>query len=114
MPFPQSINLMLTDESFRDPRFTEMKSDTHVPFVHVPSPPDIYGNAKTSVFWDIADYPIPIGKDPVSFCHRMKLALFDRGYKGELSIYVYFVTGELVPKSLETCVGVGVDFLPKG
>ncbi|CAN6814599.1 unnamed protein product, partial [Brassica oleracea] len=68
--------------------------------------------AKTSFFWDIADYPVPIGVNPVLFCGVMKNALVNQGYKGELSIYLYVNTGELLPKCLETCVEF--NFLPEG
>ncbi|KAL0641640.1 hypothetical protein Bca4012_103778 [Brassica carinata] len=110
-PFPQSFN-MVVDEGTSDPRYTEMISNPQFTCKPVPTPVVIFENAKTSVFWDIADYPIPIGADPVLFCNRMKDALVNKGYKGELSIYVYVDTGELLPKCLETFVEF--DFLPKG
>ncbi|CAF2123228.1 unnamed protein product [Brassica napus] len=72
----------------------------------------IFEDAKTSVFWDMAGYPIPNGVDPVLFCGVMKNALVKQGYKGELSIYLYVDTGELLPNGLETCVEF--DFLPEG
>ncbi|CAF2053563.1 unnamed protein product [Brassica oleracea var. botrytis] len=103
-PFPQSFNMVM-DEGTSDPRYTEMISNPQFTCKPVPTP-------VTSVFWDIADYPIPIGADPVLFCNRMKDALVNKGYKGELSIYVYVDTGELLPKCLETFVEF--DFLPKG
>ncbi|CAF1700546.1 unnamed protein product [Brassica oleracea var. botrytis] len=111
MSFPQPFDMVM-DEGMTDPLFTEMMSDPQFTYKPVPTPVLIYENAKTSVFWDMAGYPIPNGVDPVLFCGVMKNALVNQGYKGELSIYLYVDTGELLPNGLETCVEF--DFLPEG
>ncbi|XP_013726210.2 uncharacterized protein LOC106429985 isoform X2 [Brassica napus] len=81
-PFPQSFNMVM-DEGTSDPRYTEMISNPQFTCKPVPTPVVIFENA-----------------------------LVNKGYKGELSIYVYVDTGELLPKCLETFVEF--DFLPKG
>ncbi|CAA7033275.1 unnamed protein product [Microthlaspi erraticum] len=48
-----------------------------------------YAEAKTCVFWDIEDCPIPDGLDPEMVAKNIKSALAKRGYLGELTIWVY-------------------------
>ncbi|VVB06464.1 unnamed protein product [Arabis nemorensis] len=48
-----------------------------------------YAEAKTGVFWDIEDCPIPNGLDPVSVSQNIKSALANQGYRGEVSINAY-------------------------
>ncbi|CAA7033278.1 unnamed protein product [Microthlaspi erraticum] len=48
-----------------------------------------YAEAKTCVFWDIEDCPIPDGLDPEMVAKNIKSALAKRGYLGELTIKVY-------------------------
>ncbi|CAA7033277.1 unnamed protein product [Microthlaspi erraticum] len=48
-----------------------------------------YAEAKTCVFWDIEDCPIPDGLDPEMVAKNIKTALAKRGYLGELTIKVY-------------------------
>ncbi|CAN7057102.1 unnamed protein product [Brassica rapa subsp. trilocularis] len=45
--------------------------------------------AKTAVFWDIEDCPIPGGLDPLTFLQNIKLALVNHGCHGNVSIMAY-------------------------
>ncbi|VVB06376.1 unnamed protein product [Arabis nemorensis] len=48
-----------------------------------------YAGAKTGVFWDIEDCPIPNGLDPVSVYRNIKTALANQGYRGEVTIKAF-------------------------
>ncbi|CAA7033283.1 unnamed protein product [Microthlaspi erraticum] len=48
-----------------------------------------YSEAKTCVFWDIEDCPIPDGLDPESVAKNIKSALVKKGYLGEVTIWAY-------------------------
>ncbi|XP_020874984.1 uncharacterized protein LOC110226749 isoform X2 [Arabidopsis lyrata subsp. lyrata] len=47
---------------------------------------DSYMDAKTCVFWDVDDYPIPNGSDPVSLGQKIKSVLLAANYRGEVSM----------------------------
>ncbi|KAG7561555.1 NYN domain limkain-b1-type [Arabidopsis thaliana x Arabidopsis arenosa] len=44
-------------------------------------------NAKTQIFWDIEDFPIPDGLDPKSVCQKIKQGL---DFRGDVSISAYY------------------------
>ncbi|WZZ18015.1 uncharacterized protein LOC103841884 [Brassica rapa] len=48
-----------------------------------------YAEAKTGVFWDVKECPIPTGLDPDSIFRNIKSALAKKGYYGELTIMPY-------------------------
>ncbi|CAA7029563.1 unnamed protein product [Microthlaspi erraticum] len=48
-----------------------------------------YAEAKTCVFWDVEDCPIPDGQDPESVAINIKSALAKNGYRGEVTIRAY-------------------------
>ncbi|CAA7026738.1 unnamed protein product [Microthlaspi erraticum] len=48
-----------------------------------------YAAAKTCVFWNVEDCPIPSGLDPVSVARNIKSALAKKGFLGEVTIRAY-------------------------
>ncbi|CAH2074058.1 unnamed protein product, partial [Thlaspi arvense] len=56
-----------------------------------PSPPMVFHkDAKTRVFWDVDDYPIPEGLEPASVYQSMKEAIEKQlGCHGEVTIHAY-------------------------
>ncbi|CAA7033280.1 unnamed protein product [Microthlaspi erraticum] len=53
------------------------------------SPSNKYAEAKTCVFWDIEDCPIPDGLNPEMVAKNIKSALVKKGYLGEVTIWAY-------------------------
>ncbi|CAL9213750.1 unnamed protein product [Arabidopsis halleri] len=49
----------------------------------------IYFPAKTRVFWDVLDFPVPENRNLDSFYSKVKHALRIEGYVGDLSIHAY-------------------------
>uniref|UniRef100_A0A1J3IMB9 NYN domain-containing protein n=1 Tax=Noccaea caerulescens TaxID=107243 RepID=A0A1J3IMB9_NOCCA len=52
------------------------------------------GEADTCVFWDLNDYPIPIGVHPAWIYKRIKDAISDQGIVGDVSIHGYVDVSE--------------------
>ncbi|CAA7031514.1 unnamed protein product [Microthlaspi erraticum] len=52
------------------------------------------GEAKTCVFWDLNDYPIPSGVNPGSMCEKIKDAIWEQGIDGDVSIHAYVDVSE--------------------
>ncbi|CAE6192734.1 unnamed protein product [Arabidopsis arenosa] len=75
---------------------------------------DSYMDAKTCVFWDVEDYPIPNGSDPVLLGQKIKSVLLAANYRGEVSIkaYVDTLSDELRSQYLDA--GITVDLMPQG
>ncbi|CAL9225684.1 unnamed protein product [Arabidopsis halleri] len=75
---------------------------------------DSYMDAKTCVFWDVEDYPIPHGSDPVSLGQKIKSVLLAANYRGEVSInaYVDTLSDELRSQYLDA--GITADLMPQG
>ncbi|CAA7029561.1 unnamed protein product [Microthlaspi erraticum] len=48
-----------------------------------------FAEAKTCVFWDVEDCPIPDGQDPESVAINIRSALANNGYGGEVTIWAY-------------------------
>ncbi|ESQ47231.1 hypothetical protein EUTSA_v10027969mg [Eutrema salsugineum] len=48
-----------------------------------------YSEAKTCVFWDMEDCPIPNGLNPESVYRNIRTALASKGYRGEVTIWAY-------------------------
>ncbi|CAL9213748.1 unnamed protein product [Arabidopsis halleri] len=48
-----------------------------------------FAAAKTRVFWDVLDFPVPEDRNLDSFYSKVKHALRIEGYIGDLSIYAY-------------------------
>ncbi|ESQ43975.1 hypothetical protein EUTSA_v10006264mg [Eutrema salsugineum] len=48
-----------------------------------------YAEAKTCVFWDTEDCPIPKGLNPESVYRNIRRALANKGYHGEVTIWAY-------------------------
>lgn len=56
------------------------------------------------------DYPIPDGHDPDSIYHNIKSALANKGYRGNVEIWVY---GEK-NKIWDEFIFVGITVIPEG
>lgn len=74
-------------------------------------------DAKTCVFWNVEDYPIPSGSDPVSMGQKIKSALAVENIRGELSIKAYVdkkntLSDELRDKYIDA--GITVNPIPEG
>lgn len=74
-------------------------------------------DAKTCVFWNVEDYPIPSGSDPVSMGQKIKSALAVENIRGELSIKAYVdkkntLSDELRDKYIDA--GITVNPMPEG
>uniref|UniRef100_A0A1J3G5W0 NYN domain-containing protein n=1 Tax=Noccaea caerulescens TaxID=107243 RepID=A0A1J3G5W0_NOCCA len=52
------------------------------------------GEAKTCVFWDLNDYPIPSGVHPASLCESIKDAIWKQHIDGDVSIHAYVDASE--------------------
>ncbi|ESQ43927.1 hypothetical protein EUTSA_v10006280mg [Eutrema salsugineum] len=77
-------------------------------------PLKVYKDGNTCVFWDVSNYPIPDGQDPVLLSRDIKEALVKEGFNGEVTIkaYVDKLSDEL--QSQYSDANVKVTIFPEG
>ncbi|CAH2065784.1 unnamed protein product [Thlaspi arvense] len=66
--------------------------------------------AKTCVFWDMEDCPIPEGLNPHSVYRNIRAALANKGYRGEVTITAYGDKNQ-IPGYFESA---GISLIPAG
>lgn len=69
--------------------------------------------AKTGVFWDVKECPIPTGLDPDSIFRNIKSALAKNGYYGELTIMPYCDKNQF-PDGPDDFESAGMKLVPEG
>ncbi|CAF2017811.1 unnamed protein product [Brassica napus] len=75
-----------------------------------------YATAKTSVWWDIENCPVPKGWDAHSIAQKLNSALVNLNYRGPLTITAYGNT-ELIPKHIQQALssaGISLNHVPSG
>ena len=75
-----------------------------------------YATAKTSVWWDIENCPVPKGWDAHSIAQKLNSALVNLNYRGPLTISAYGNT-ELIPKPVQQALssaGISLNHVPSG
>ncbi|KAG2263605.1 uncharacterized protein LOC106411072 isoform X1 [Brassica napus] len=75
-----------------------------------------YATAKTSVWWDIENCPVPKGWDAHSIAQKLNSALVNLNYRGPLTITAYGNT-ELIPKPVQQALssaGISLNHVPSG
>ncbi|CAF2017821.1 unnamed protein product [Brassica napus] len=75
-----------------------------------------YATAKTSVWWDIENCPVPKGWDAHSIAQKLNSALVNLSYRGPLTITAYGNT-ELIPKAVQQALsstGISLNHVPSG
>ncbi|KAL1215088.1 hypothetical protein V5N11_007666 [Cardamine amara subsp. amara] len=75
-----------------------------------------FTRAKTSVWWDIENCPVPKGSDAHGITQTLSLALMKMNYNGPLSISSYGNTN-LIPNSVQQALsstGVSLNHVPSG
>ncbi|XP_013597159.1 PREDICTED: uncharacterized protein LOC106305328 isoform X1 [Brassica oleracea var. oleracea] len=75
-----------------------------------------YVTAKTSVWWDIENCPVPKGWDAHSIAQKLNSALVNLNYRGPLTITAYGNT-ELIPKPVQQALssaGISLNHVPSG
>lgn len=73
---------------------------------------NIHAEAKTCVFWDVKDFPIP-SMDPDSIYKKFGSALKERGYRGDLSILMIGDKTTTVPWIEYERAGIRFSFIPE-
>lgn len=69
-----------------------------------------HAEAKTVVFWDVDECPIPEDLDPQSVYQNIRTALANKGYHGEVSIMAFGDRNQ-IPGYYESA---GIQIFPKG
>lgn len=69
-----------------------------------------YADAKTGVFWDVEECPIPEDLDPESVYQNIRSALANKGYHGEVRIMAFGDRNQ-IPGYYESA---GIEIFPKG
>ncbi|CAH8304730.1 unnamed protein product [Eruca vesicaria subsp. sativa] len=69
-----------------------------------------YAEAKTGVFWDTEECPIPEDLDPETVCQNIRSALANSGYHGEVTIKAFGDRNQ-IPGYFESA---GIEMFPKG
>lgn len=69
-----------------------------------------YAEAKTVVFWDVDECPIPEDLDPQSVYQNIRTALANKGYHGEVTIMAFGDRNQ-IPGYYESA---GIQIFPKG
>ncbi|KAJ3683892.1 hypothetical protein LUZ60_014119 [Juncus effusus] len=80
------------------------------------SPDAAYGEAKTSVWWDIENCMVPRGTDPNPIAQNISTALACAGFTGPISISAYGDTGQLsstIQHALSS-TGISLHHVPAG
>ncbi|CAN6912621.1 unnamed protein product [Brassica oleracea] len=75
-----------------------------------------YATAKTSVWWDIENCPVPKGWDAHTIAQKLSSALVNLNYRGPLTITAYGNT-ELIPKPVQQALssaGISLNHVPSG
>ncbi|KAF3594324.1 hypothetical protein DY000_02023107 [Brassica cretica] len=75
-----------------------------------------YATAKTSVWWDIENCPVPKGWDAHTIAQKLSSALLNLNYRGPLTITAYGNT-ELIPKPVQQALssaGISLNHVPSG
>ncbi|CAF2129428.1 unnamed protein product [Brassica napus] len=75
-----------------------------------------YATAKTSVWWDIENCPVPKGWDAHSIAKKLNSALVNLNYRGPLTISAYGNT-DLIPKAVQQALssaGISLNHVPSG
>ncbi|CAN7012464.1 unnamed protein product [Brassica rapa subsp. trilocularis] len=75
-----------------------------------------YATAKTSVWWDVENCPVPKGWDAHSIAQKLNSALVNLNYRGPLTISAYGNT-ELIPKAVQQALssaGISLNHVPSG
>ncbi|XP_033142374.1 uncharacterized protein LOC117132434 isoform X2 [Brassica rapa] len=75
-----------------------------------------YATAKTSVWWDVENCPVPKGWDAHSIAQKLNSALVNLNYRGPLTISAYGNT-ELIPKPVQQALssaGISLNHVPSG
>ncbi|KAJ0248775.1 hypothetical protein HA466_0158280 [Hirschfeldia incana] len=75
-----------------------------------------YSTAKTSVWWDIENCPVPKGWDAHTIAQKLISALLNLNYRGPLSISAYGNT-DLIPKPVQqalSATGISLNHVPSG
>ncbi|OWM72361.1 meiosis regulator and mRNA stability factor 1-like [Punica granatum] len=75
-----------------------------------------YSTAKTSVWWDIENCQVPRGCDAHAIAQNISSALFNRNYKGRVSISAYGDTNG-IPSSVQQALsstGIALHHVPAG
>ncbi|CAN7012460.1 unnamed protein product [Brassica rapa subsp. trilocularis] len=75
-----------------------------------------YATAKTSVWWDIENCPVPKGWDAHTIAQKLNSALVNLNYRGPLTISAYGNT-ELIPKAVQQALssaGISLNHVPSG
>ncbi|KAJ0246588.1 hypothetical protein HA466_0171020 [Hirschfeldia incana] len=69
-----------------------------------------FAEAKTGVFWDVEECPIPEDLDPESVYQNIRSALANKGYNGEVTIKAFGDRNQ-IPGYYESA---GIEIFPKG
>lgn len=75
-----------------------------------------YGQAKTSVWWDIENCQVPKGCDPHLIAQNVSSALANMDYMGPVSISAYGDTNK-IPASVQhalSSTGIALNHVPAG
>ncbi|KAH7666552.1 Meiosis regulator and mRNA stability factor 1 protein [Dioscorea alata] len=75
-----------------------------------------YVEAKTSVWWDIENCPVPRGCDPHLIAQNIRSGLAEKDYKGSVAIWAYGDTGN-IPAAIQQALsstGVSLNHVPAG
>ncbi|KAL0890489.1 hypothetical protein Bca101_014472 [Brassica carinata] len=76
-----------------------------------------YATAKTSVWWDIENCPVPKGWDAHSIAQKLNTALVNLNYRGPLSIISAYGNTDLIPKPVQQALsstGISLNHVPSG